>query len=146
MIGKTQLYLNSVNCKILLGLLLLLLATLAISFISINLSILVFFGFLPTLVAIAVDNYKKRVLSRIVGLFNILGSLNFFIQILSNTQEIQRISYMIISIPHTWLVIYSSCAFGWGLYLFIPRIVYYFIYAKKTDLLYKLREVLNSIY
>ena len=144
---KTPFFLSNTIYKTVIGLLLLFLVASAFSFISINLSILTFFGFLPTLIAIALDNSNgKKVLWRIVGLFNILGSFSFFMKMLFNIHKIQQVSYIIISIPNTWFVIYSSCAFGVILYILIPRIAHYFIYTKKMDLLYKLKEGLDNIY
>ena len=146
MVNSSLSFLSSVSFKMILGMLLLFLVALAFSLISINLSILTFFGFLPTVVAIAIDNYEEKVLSKIIGLFNILGSLNFFTQILLNIQEIEQISYIIIFTSNTWLVIYTSCAFGLFLYMVMPRIVYYFIYTEKIDLVDKLKKDLVDIY
>ena len=146
MVNSSLSFLSSVSFKMILGMLLLFLVALAFSLISINLSILTFFGFLPTVVAIAIDNYEEKVLSKIIGLFNILGSLNFFTQILLNIQEIEQISYIIIFTSNTWLVIYTSCAFGLFLYMLMPRIVYYFIYTEKIDLVDKLKKDLDDIY
>lgn len=146
MFGRALFFLDSVSFKIVLWLFLLLMIALAFSSISINLTILTFFGFLPSIVAISIDTYEKKVLSRIVVLFNVLGSLSFFIQIISDINEIERISYMIISIPNTWFIIYSSCTFGVGLYILIPKIAYCLIYTKKMDLLRKLKNELNDIY
>ena len=143
---KTSFFLNSISFKMVLWLLLLLIVALAFSLLSINLTILTFFGFLPSVVAISVDTHKKKILSKVVGLFNVLGILSFVMQIISDINEIERISYMIISIPNTWLVIYSSCAFGLGLYILVPKITYCFIYTEKIDLLYKLKNELNDIY
>ena len=125
---------------------LILLASLVFSFISTNLFILTFFGFLPTLVAISVDKHPNRILSQIIFLFNLLGSIHLFLEILFNSDNIQQISYIIISIPHTWVVIYLSCAFGWVIYVIAPRIIYYFIYNKRLNLFNELNEELCDIY
>jgi hypothetical protein len=69
-----------------------------------------------------------------------------FLEILFHPNNIDQISYLVISIPHTWLVIYSSCAFGWIVYLLVPKIIYYFSYSNKLDLLDKLNKELNDIY
>ncbi len=132
--------------KSIILMILLLFTSLAFSFISTNLFILTFFGFLPTLVAIAIDKYPKKILSQIIFLFNILGSIHLFLEILFHPNNIDQISYLVISIPHTWLVIYSSCAFGWIVYLLVPKIIYYFSYSNKLDLLDKLNKELNDIY
>ena len=125
---------------------LLLVASLGLSFISTNLFILTFFGFLPTLVAISIDKNPKKILTQIIFLFNFLGSIHLFLEIIFHPSDIEQISYIIISIPHTWLVIYSSCAFGWVIYILIPKIIYYFSYTNKLGLFNKLNEELDGIY
>lgn len=143
-IDKNNSFLSSYKSIILM--ILVLLASLVFSFISTNLFILTFFGFLPTLVAISVDKNPNKILSQIIFLFNLLGSIHLFLEILFNSDNIQQISYIIISMPHTWVIIYLSCAFGWVLYVITPKIIYYFIYNKKFDLFNALNEDLHSIY
>ena len=142
--SKIDSFLSSYKSIILM--ILLLFISLSFSFISTNLFILAFFGFLPTLVAISIDKHPRKFLSRIIFLFNILGSIHLFLEILFHPNNIDQISYLVISIPHTWLVIYSSCAFGWIIYLLVPKIIYYFSYSNKLDLLDKLNKELNDIY
>ena len=104
---KNHSFLSSYKSIILM--ILILLTSLVFSFISTNLFILTFFGFLPTLVAISIDKHPNKILSQIIFLFNFLGSIHLFLEILFNSDNIQQISYIIISIPHTWVIIYWFC-------------------------------------
>ncbi len=143
-VDKNHSFFSSYKSIILM--ILVLLTSLIFSFISTNLFILTFFGFLPTLVAISVDKNPSRILSQIIFIFNLLGSSHLFLDILFNADNIQQISYIIISMPHTWVIIYLSCAFGWVIYVIVPKIIYYFIYNKKFDLFHELNQELCSIH
>jgi hypothetical protein len=136
---------NSNNRSMLIWLLCIFLPIFCLSFLSENLFILCFFGLLPSIIAIAVDIHPKRYLSQIILIFNILGLSNLLIKALSDFEQLDYFSNLIISNTNSWFAVYSFCGFGWIVYLIVPKLFEYFSTAIKKDLLKKYENDMSEI-
>ena len=99
-------------------------SSLLASIISVYLVIVIFFGMLPSLIAITVDKDPQRYLSQMVLIYNSLGISLPVIKIIRNSASNIFVIDIVMDPLMTWLIIYSSAALGWIIYWVFPEIAY----------------------
>lgn len=130
--------------SILLGVLFFSIA-LIFAYISANLFIIIIIGILPSVVAISVDTEPEHYLSKIVTIFNVVGMFPYLINILFMMENIDNVTFNILSTPYIWFSIYLCAAFGWVIYICVPRIAYHFINLNIESKSKKLEKDLEEI-
>lgn len=94
--------------------------------ISLETVILVAFGMLPTIVAFIVDRTPQKHGGTCVGGLNFCGLFSYVLDLWSGGSDIDA-AMRIITDPYAILVIFSSAAFGWMLFMTIPPVVSTFL-------------------
>lgn len=90
-------------------------------------SLVIFFlGMLPTLVALIIDRSKQRSTSFCVGSINFIGVFPFMMSLWTDMNTYDQ-AIRIVSDIFNLLVMYSSAAFGWFLFLSLPPIISSFV-------------------
>jgi len=117
---------NSTICAVVVSIF-----AIGLSLVSIYCVLLIAFGILPALVAIVVDQEREKYISKIVTLYNTVGVATFLVKILRSGMPDAAAIDIIID-PHSWLIIFSSAAFGWVVYWIFPIFAIY-IYSLKID-------------
>lgn len=99
------------------------LAMLGISSISIYAVIILLFGLLPGLIAVIIDQEPNRFISKIVLSFNFSGIAPYIIRIIAEGSDSgNKLAVNLIIDPRTWMGIYGAAAFGWLVYYIFPQI------------------------
>jgi len=88
--------------------------------------IVFFFGLLPTLVAYIIDRSKGKTATFCVGGINFVGVFPYIITLWTERNTIDA-AMAIVSDLFVMLVMYSSAAFGWLLFLAMPTVVSSFV-------------------
>lgn len=88
--------------------------------------IVLFFGLLPTFVAFIIDRTKGKTATFCVGGINFVGVFPYVITLWTDTNTIDA-AMTFVSDIFVMLVMYSSAAFGWLLYLAMPTVVSSFV-------------------
>ena len=119
---------------------------LMLSYVSANIFIILIIGMLPGIVAVSVDTHPSRYLSKIVIMFNLVGIFPHIARIifLGGDQDDFMISNEL-TYPYIWFSIYASAAFGWIIYICIPKITYHFTVLSMEAKSKKLQEELDEI-
>lgn len=88
--------------------------------------IILFFGLLPTVVAYIIDRTKGRTATFCVGGINFVGVFPYIITLWTDTNTVGA-AMAFVSDIFVMLVMYSSAAFGWLLFLAMPTVVSSFV-------------------
>ncbi len=77
-------------------------------------------GMLPAIVASIVDQSDGRILFRTVLATNTAGIARYMAELISQNNSREAVHY-VMSDPGIWLVVYTSAAIGWILFLGCPK-------------------------
>ena len=88
--------------------------------------ILLAFGLLPAVVAFIIDRTPQNYAGFCVGGMNFCGIFSYILDLWSGGADVAA-AIQIISDPYAILVIFSSAAFGWMLFMTIPPVVSTFL-------------------
>jgi hypothetical protein len=91
-------------------------------FVMLPTALVLVIGGLPTLVAVVVDRHPRHYLTRCVGFLNFAGVAPYLVKIWMNHTTLAAIQ--LLTNPYAWLVMYSSAALGWIVYLSAPSIAW----------------------
>jgi hypothetical protein len=88
--------------------------------------ILVAFGMLPTISAFIIDRTPQKHAGTCVGGLNFCGLFSYILDLWAGGADVAA-AMQIITDPYAILVIFSSAAFGWMLFMTIPPVVSTFL-------------------
>ncbi|MEO0393923.1 MAG: hypothetical protein AAF213_11880, partial [Pseudomonadota bacterium] len=81
-------------------------------------------GMLPTLVAYFTDDSESKLGGITVGALNASGTLMVVMNLFIKDHSYQH-ALALISDPFNWLIMYSTAAFGWAIWLGVPKFYAY---------------------
>lgn len=78
-------------------------------------------GLIPTIVAVVIDRYQGKYLTRTVGAMNLAGVAPMVVR-LWGTGDSMAAALGILGRPVNWLIMYGAAAVGWGIFLAMPAV------------------------
>jgi len=103
-----------------------LLILLAMLIISLPTVLILFFGLLPTIVAFIVDRTKQRYAAFCVGGMNFSGVFPYLLDVWYGRHTVDE-AMTVLTDVFALMVMYSSSAFGWIIYVMVPPVITTFL-------------------
>lgn len=88
--------------------------------------IILFFGMLPTLVAYIIDRSSQKSATFSVGSLNFIGVFPYVLELWAGMNSIDEALNLVTDL-FAMLIMYSSAAFGWLLFMAMPAVVSSFV-------------------
>lgn len=107
-------------------------------------AILFMFGMLPSFIAAVVDQDRERFLTKIVSIFNLIGTMPFLVDTVRNMRD-SDYGWQLVLDPSTWMLIYAAAGAGWILFWVFPQLSMVYHKIRIENRLLKLNSELNQL-